>query len=299
MYKKKFLYKDILNQDLFMKLAPIADDIWFWAMTVLNGTKIIIPTNAQKKLICVDMEMELTGETLWSKNITQNDIQFRQIIEKYPALLEKLIRETATLKPYLSIILPTKNLEAAQDCIRSMFYQNFPDFELIVVNFGNHFEISPLPTNFKIINYPSGSLEDALNLGLQKAQGEYLLFADQNSLFFVSSLEFVVQTINDSKADVIHFLRRIRLSDHKIFLDDKLNFDKDTPLFLDESRQNRATLWLQDNLSRRIDTKIFKREFLTRHKINFDRDIAEFMFQALISAEKYLLVPQAFCFCKE
>ena len=68
LYMKKFLHGDILRRDIFKELAPTADDIWFWAMAVLNGAKIKIPAAAQSKLIYVDLDMQQSGETLWSTN---------------------------------------------------------------------------------------------------------------------------------------------------------------------------------------------------------------------------------------
>lgn len=88
------LYKDVLNEELFLSLAPNADDIWFWAMTVLNGTKIISPKKSVKKITYINPERErgLTGETtLFSTNKKGgNDIQLAKIVEHYPEILEIL-----------------------------------------------------------------------------------------------------------------------------------------------------------------------------------------------------------------
>ena len=93
LYMKKFFHGDIMNRELFMELAPLADDIWFWSMAVLNGTKIKIPSAAQRSLTYVDIKMQQSGETLYSQNITQNDVQLKKVVEHYPALLEKLRAE--------------------------------------------------------------------------------------------------------------------------------------------------------------------------------------------------------------
>lgn len=39
LYDPDLLYKDITNEGLFTKLAPIADDVWFYFMEVLNHTE--------------------------------------------------------------------------------------------------------------------------------------------------------------------------------------------------------------------------------------------------------------------
>ncbi len=45
LYKSEFLYKDIFNEALFMELAPTEDDKWFFAMALLNNTKINVVDN--------------------------------------------------------------------------------------------------------------------------------------------------------------------------------------------------------------------------------------------------------------
>ena len=133
---------------------------------------------------------------------------------------------------------------------------------------------------------------------MKKAQGDYILFKDENSILLYEAIDIISKIVDDSKADVIHFAGHIRLDDRTPILDDAPDLKRDTPIFLDTPRQFRAILWLQNKLSHRLDTKIFKRDFLLKHGINFSNDIAEFMFQALVTAEKYLLVPQAFSFSK-
>ena len=155
-----------------------------------------------------------------------------------------------------------------------------------------------MPTNFQAINYPGGTLTDTLNLGLQRAAGEYVLFTEENSLFAEGSLGIIAEIARDSAADVVHFSAHARFADKEIILDDALQFENFSPVLFEESRQRRALFWFKNKLSRRLDTKIFKREFLLKHAINFDGDISEFLFHALIQAEKYLIVPQAFCLCK-
>lgn len=303
LYKKKFLYGDIPNREIFLKLSPLADDLWFWAMTVLNDTKIVIPSTGKRYLIYVDVDTQRSGETLWAVNKDKNDEQLHQILEYYPALLEKLVREAKEFKPYVSVILPIKNTSKADAYLKNILLQRFPEFEIIFIPVGSRLELQQLPTNFHVADYLGNSLEDALKLGLQKSTGEYVLFTDEASTFFRlteknymlfrDALGNIAQFANDSKADVIHF------SEHeengKIVYDDAFKFEGDSPTVFDSPRQSRAVFWLKNKFSRRLETKIFKREFLAKYNINFDGGTEEFMFHALIQAEKYLIVPQAFC----
>lgn len=94
LYPPNCLYKDILNEDLFMELAPKADDVWFWAMAVLNHTKILVVKDWIRELTYINPERErgLTNEiTLFSSNKKGgNDLQIENVINHYPQILDIL-----------------------------------------------------------------------------------------------------------------------------------------------------------------------------------------------------------------
>ena len=99
LYPPNCFYKDIDNEELFMKLAPNADDIWFWAMAVLNDKKIkVVDDEPFRNLIYVNSEREVglnNDFTLCSLNVRENknDIQFENITNYYPQIMEKLLEE--------------------------------------------------------------------------------------------------------------------------------------------------------------------------------------------------------------
>lgn len=95
LYPPHSLYKDVENMDLVRKLAPYADDIWFWAMSLLNGTKIKTFNGRYRKVLLVNPEREMrqTDElTLTKVNIANggNDRQMADVIAAYPEILQKL-----------------------------------------------------------------------------------------------------------------------------------------------------------------------------------------------------------------
>lgn len=73
-----------------MCLAPKGDDIWFWAMARLQGTKYCVLENGDRSL----MEIDPSDTGMWIENIYQrgNDRQLIAVLEKYPKLLEFLER---------------------------------------------------------------------------------------------------------------------------------------------------------------------------------------------------------------
>ena len=107
LYPPNCFYKDILRKDLFMKLAPQADDIWFWAMCVLNNKKINVVTGGQK-LKYVEGTQE-TALCLSNVDEGKNDIQLNNIINYYPNLLKKLDKDNGFYKNIFERIFSIKN----------------------------------------------------------------------------------------------------------------------------------------------------------------------------------------------
>ena len=96
LYPPNVFYKDVADKELFMNLSPHGDDIWFWAMAVLNGKKIKIADDYAFRQNLVDGTQE---SALWRKNNTggRNDEQLRKVFKKYPAVLRKIRIERTRL----------------------------------------------------------------------------------------------------------------------------------------------------------------------------------------------------------
>ncbi len=85
--KPSALYKDLTNKDLFLKLTPIADDIWLNAMVDLAGLSI----NKIKFGLILPVKGCESNVTLCLENVAggQNDIQINNIREYYKQELNK------------------------------------------------------------------------------------------------------------------------------------------------------------------------------------------------------------------
>jgi hypothetical protein len=92
LYPPHSLYKDAINSGLFLKLAPTDDDTWFWAMAVMNKTKIKSMPFFIKRNKYTDPVKEFDPkrtDTLHYINHFegQSEIQLNNIINHYPDLL--------------------------------------------------------------------------------------------------------------------------------------------------------------------------------------------------------------------
>jgi len=91
------LYSDVSNKNLFEKLCPNADDVWIWAMAILNRTKIKCVKNNMVQLTYVNLARELNilnEKTLYSSNFEGgNDLQLKNIIDYYPDIMKILMED--------------------------------------------------------------------------------------------------------------------------------------------------------------------------------------------------------------
>lgn len=94
LYPPKSLHEDAVNEELFLDLCKYSDNLWLWAMAVLNNKKIKIAKNkSDNSLIYVNpaREYNLTNEFVLSdKNISDDcaNIQIKNVFEKYPEILD-------------------------------------------------------------------------------------------------------------------------------------------------------------------------------------------------------------------
>lgn len=95
LYPAGCLYKGVLKKDQFQKLAPQADDIWLWAMAVLNKTRIRIPKDSIRNLIYDSKEMQTGASRLSAENVEKsaNDWQMRAVLDAYPEIERTLKKE--------------------------------------------------------------------------------------------------------------------------------------------------------------------------------------------------------------
>jgi hypothetical protein len=97
LYPPHSLYPDIFREDMFLKICPFHDDLWFWAMAVLNGTKIKQISKFKKRPRTSNIERDLLliqdGERLCYENREYNDTQIKMVLLHYPQIRKILLSE--------------------------------------------------------------------------------------------------------------------------------------------------------------------------------------------------------------
>jgi CDP-glycerol glycerophosphotransferase (TagB/SpsB family)/glycosyltransferase involved in cell wall biosynthesis len=176
----------------------------------------------------------------------------------------------------ISVIVPAFNVESYIDeCIESLVYQTFKDFEIIVVNDGSTDSTRYILekyeeklSNLKVINQEnSGSAGGPRNRGIEVARGEYIFFIDPDDRLPYIALEELYTKITKSKADIVcgNYLKfknnsmwTVKHVTENIFKTERIT------TFNDEIELSKNILaW----------NKLYNKKFLTENNIYFDENL--------------------------
>lgn len=115
--------------------------------------------------------------------------------------------------PSISIIVPVYNVEAyLSQCLDSLRSQSFSDIEIICVNDGSLDRSQDildlfveLDQRIKIVRKENGGLSSARNVGIDVAQGKYIMFVDSDDTVVKDACKEVFQAFESNAADIVTF----------------------------------------------------------------------------------------------
>lgn len=90
MYPSNSLEQRVLSTDVFMSICPNADDVWFKAMALLNGTKskkVDDSRDFSSRFLLLENSQDIA---LGNSNVIDNDAQIEAVFKKYD-LYERLL----------------------------------------------------------------------------------------------------------------------------------------------------------------------------------------------------------------
>lgn len=91
LYPPHSLSPEMLDVELFTRIAPTTDDIWFWAAAVANGTPIVPVPFGHNKPKGVGKPLELSLKTTNFKSGTdRNAAALKAIVEAYPIVGQRI-----------------------------------------------------------------------------------------------------------------------------------------------------------------------------------------------------------------
>ncbi len=94
LYPPHSLRADMMDVDLFTKIAPSTDDIWFWAAGVANGYPVVPVPFGRNKPIGVGKPKALSLKwTNFKAGTDRNSMALNAILTHYPEIKEKINKE--------------------------------------------------------------------------------------------------------------------------------------------------------------------------------------------------------------
>lgn len=175
-----------------------------------------------------------------------------------------------------SVIIPVYNAEGTlQRCLDSLVRQQFSDYELLIINDGSTDGSDAIcreyANTYSCVRYfakENGGVSSARNLGLEQAEGEYILFVDSDDYVSQDYFALISHTLESNAVDLLMFGYR--------------NFggvstEWDTGEFYEDAETGIAkqiSSVMQQYLFSSLLSKGFKRQIIEQHNIRFANDLA-------------------------
>lgn len=114
-------------------------------------------------------------------------------------------------KPLISIIIPVYNVEKYLcQCIDSVLLQTYTNIEIIMINDGSTDSSGDICDNYSkkdaritVIHKENGGVSSARNIGIEHAQGKYILFIDADDFIDVDYIEAMYCAVTKNNADIV------------------------------------------------------------------------------------------------
>ena len=91
LYPPHSLKEEMIDEELFTKIAPTTDDIWFWAAAVANGTPVIPVPFGHNKPKGVGKPRALSLKTSnFKSGEDRNAAALKAVLEQYPEIRERI-----------------------------------------------------------------------------------------------------------------------------------------------------------------------------------------------------------------
>lgn len=277
-------------QDLFQVLLEIRD--FYIQRGIYDEYKITLMKLAQNRIKMVQ-DSCLTKENL---KIIQDFIETIDFPNDYD-------RYNEDKTPLVSVVVPFYNVENyVEQCLRSIMNQTYKNLEIICVDDCGQDksasivkEISKEDSRIKIIKHKKNKgLGGARTTGLNKAEGEYLLFIDSDDWIESDCVDTIVEIMNKTGVDSAWFKAKYWLED----------LQKDADLEFCSYFMNLNEGYININETNLSSfplvtwNKAYRRDFLLKNNLNWREKIifedVEFYFKAFTKTSPVYLIDKYF-----
>ena len=167
------------------------------------------------------------------------------------------------VNPFFSVIIPCYNYERyVAQAIRSVNNQDFASFEVIAVNAGSTDNSRAVIEEFKnivITDAPSGSAALACDVGLKRAQGDWIIFLDADDFLFPHALSTLAPLLH---ADYVKCQFNLSIvNKHGVLLQDKMIR---TPSFYNSDKISKSFFLTSTYIWPTTSGNAYNRHFINR-----------------------------------
>ena len=175
-----------------------------------------------------------------------------------------------------SVIIPVYNAkETLRRCLDSLVGQQFSNYELLLINDGSTDGSDTIcreyANTYSCVRYfakENGGVSSARNLGLEQAEGEYILFVDSDDYVSADYFASLSSALKNDTADLLMF--------------GYSNFggvptEWDTGEFYEDSEigiAERVSSTVQQYLFSSLLSKVFKKQIIEQYNMRFGSDLA-------------------------
>lgn len=209
------------------------------------------------------------------------------------------------MRKIISIIIPVYNIQAEYltKCIQSILDQEreLTEIEILIINDGTTLpECLMVLKEFgridgvQIYSQVNKGVSAARNLGIEKAQGEYLLFLDSDDFITENCLRDVLEFLKYNVFDIMCFKHIM----YRKKYDNKLQNINTNNAIKEAINKNhlRAIVLCQNYEGYNLGTvwsKIFRREYVMQNQLKYKNDLPRsqdrvFMLEAMLKAEEII-----------
>ncbi len=198
----------------------------------------------------------------------------------------------------VSVIVPVYNVETYLPfCLESLLNQSLEDIEVIAVNDGSADESGNILAKYRdsdkrlvVVNQKNKGLSAARNAGLERAQGEYVLFVDGDDFIEKDTCRILYEKARQQELDILVFGR---------YLERKNGIVKDSVYWKAEQEYIPGLVYLEQALYKEKFTasacnKMYNRNFLQQYHLCFWEGILYedlyFLIQCLFYAQRVAIV---------
>lgn len=172
----------------------------------------------------------------------------------------------------ISIVVPVYNVKKYLDnCLESIVEQSYKNIEIILVDDGSNDGSSEIcdqwaqkDKRIKVIHKSNGGLSHARNVGIEHAQGKYLMFVDSDDIISKKICEILLEILKDNNAD-------LSICNAAHIFDNNIQFKEQGELYCYNRDEAICKLWYQKDFLPSAWGKLYKRELF--EKIRFTEGI--------------------------